>query len=71
MINYVNNKVFNLCLDNQKMEFIQHSKFAINHDLNYNFVWKDKIHTSNIGWRQLVIDFNLQARVKHFNILKS
>ena len=53
------------------MEFIQRSKFAINHDLNYNFVWKDKIHTSNIGLRQLAIDFNLQARVKHFNILKS
>ena len=53
------------------MEFIQHSKFAINHDLNYNFVWKEKIHTNNIGLRQLAIDFNLQARVKHFDILNS
>ena len=67
----MNNKAFNLCLDNQKMEFIQHSKFAINHDLNYNFVWKEKIRTNNIGLRQLAIDFNLQARVKHFNILNS
>ena len=33
MIDYVNNEVFNLCLDNQKMEFIQHSNFAVNHDL--------------------------------------
>ena len=32
--NYVNNEVFKLCLDNQKMEFIQHSNFTVNHDLN-------------------------------------
>ena len=35
------------------MEFIQHSSLAVNHDLNYDFFWKDKIHTSNISLRQL------------------
>ena len=53
MINYVNNEVFNLCLDNLKMEFIWRINSAVNHDLNYDFFWKDKIHTSNIGLRQL------------------
>ena len=55
MINYGNNEVFNFCLGNQKMEFIQHSNFAVNHNLNYDF-WKDKIHkthTSNISSWQL------------------
>ena len=42
MINYVNNKLFNLCLANQKMEFIQHNNFSINHYLNYDFFWKTK-----------------------------
>ena len=51
MINYMKKEVFNLCLDNQKIEFIQHSNFAVNHDLNYDFFWKDKIHISNIGLR--------------------
>ena len=33
MINYVNNKVFNLCFENQKTKFIQQSNFAVKHDL--------------------------------------
>ena len=66
MINYVNNEVFNLCLDNQKIEFIQHRNFVVNHDLNYDFFWKDKIHTSNIGLRQLAKGFISQVRLKEF-----
>ena len=42
MTNYVNNEVFNLCLDNQKMEIYTTHNFAINHYLNYDFFWKDK-----------------------------
>ena len=71
MINYMNNEVSNLCLDNQKTEFIQHSNFAVNHDLNYDFFGKNKTHTSNIGLRQLVHDFISHVRVKNFNILSS
>ena len=47
MINYVNSEVFNLCIDNQKIEFIQHSNFAVNYHLNYDFFQKGKIYTSN------------------------
>ena len=42
MINYVNNKVFNLCLDNQKMEIMHYSNFEANHELNYEFFGKTK-----------------------------
>ena len=69
MINYVNNEVFNLCLENQKMEFKQDSNFALNHDLNYNFFWKHQIHTNNIGLRQLDKYFISHVRVKKINIL--
>ena len=65
MINYVNNEIFNLYLDDQKMKFIQHSNFAVNHVLNYDF-WKDEIHTSNIDLRQPAKDFISQVRVKKF-----
>ena len=33
MVNYVNNKIFNLSLDDQKLEFMQHSNFTVSHDL--------------------------------------
>ena len=49
LINYVNNEFLNLCLDNQKIGFIRHSNFAVNH---HDFFWRDKIQTSNIGLRQ-------------------
>ena len=69
MINYMNKEFFDLCLDNQKIEFMQRSIFAVNHDLNYDFFWKGKIHTSNIGFRQLAKDFVPHIRVKNVNIL--
>ena len=51
------------------MEFIQQSNFAVNHDLNYDFFWKDKIYTSNISLRQLTKGFISHVRLK--NILSS
>ena len=71
MINYVNNKVFNLCLDNPKMEIIYHSNFVANHELNYDLFWKDKIHPSYIGFRQLAKDFISHVSLKNCNILSS
>ena len=71
MINYVNNKVFNLRLDNQKMEIIYHSNFVANHELNCDLFWKDKIHPSYIGFRQLDKDFISHVSLKNFNILSS
>ena len=71
MINYVNNKVFNLRLDNQKMEIIYHSNFVANHELNYDLFWKDKIHPSYIGFRQLAKDFISHVSLKNCNILSS
>ena len=69
MINYGNNEVFNFCLDNQKMKFIQYSNFAVNHNLNYDYFWKDKIHkthTSNISLRQLTtrLYFKYKGKVR-------
>lgn len=61
LINYVNNEFSNLCLDNQKIGFIGYSNFAVNH---HGFFWKDKIQTSNIGLRQLAIDFISHGRLK-------
>ena len=37
MLSFVNSEAFNLCLDNQKIEFIQHGNFAVNYDLNCDF----------------------------------
>lgn len=51
--NYVNNEFFNLRLGNQKVKLIQLGNSAVNHDLNYEFLRKDKIHTRNNGLRQL------------------
>ena len=51
--NYVNNELFNLRLGNQKVKLIQLGNSAVNHDLNYEFLRKDKIHTRNNGLRQL------------------
>ena len=38
---------------------------------NYDFFWKDKIHTSNVDLRQLAKDFISHVRLKNFNILSS
>ena len=69
MINYGNNEVFNFCLDNQKMKFIQYSNFAVNHNLNYDYFWKNKIHkthASNISLRQLTtrLYFKYKGKVR-------
>ena len=69
MINYVNNEVFSLCIDNQKIEFIQHSNFEANCYLNYDIFRKGKVYTSNIGLRQLAKDFISHLRLIKFNVL--
>lgn len=51
--NYVNNEFFKLCFGNQKVKLIQLGNSAVNHDLNYEFLRKDKIHARNNGLRQL------------------
>ena len=73
LINYVNNEVFILCLDNQKWNI--HSTVTLQSTMvtwsNYDFFRKDKIHTSNIGLWQLSKDFISPVRTKNFNILCS
>ena len=69
MINNVNNEVFNLCLDNQKMEFIQLITLQSTMILITTSFGKTKMRASNIGLRQLARDFISHVRVKKINIL--
>ena len=57
IIDRVNIAIFFMSLKNPKIHFIKHKKFAINNELNYQFFWKDKLHTSDQGLRQLAKDF--------------
>ena len=59
MINHVNSKKFELYSHYHQLRFIQHQGFAKNHEMNKDLFWKDMIHTSNKGLRQLARDFKI------------
>ena len=64
-INLVNSVVFDFCSKHSNMGFIHHSIFAINHELNKKLYWKDNLHTSNLGLRQLAKDLISYIRVNN------
>ena len=57
MINHVNSEIFELCSYYHQLRFIQHQGFAKNHEMSKELFWKDIIHTSKNGLRQLARDF--------------
>ena len=65
-INHVNSEIFELCSYYDQLRFIQHQKFAVNHEMNQLF-WKDMIHTSNSGVQQLARDFIKRVRFRKFS----
>ena len=67
MINHVNSEIFELCSYYHQLRFIQHQDFAVNHEMNKELFWKDMIHTSNNGLRQLVRDFIKHVRFRKFS----
>ena len=67
MINQVNSEIFELCSYYHQLRFIQHQNFAVNHEMNKELFWKDMIHTSNNGLRQLVRDFIKHVRFRKFS----
>ena len=67
MINHVNSEIFELCSYYHQLRLIQHQDFAVNHKMNKELFWKDMIHTSNNGLRQLVRDFIKHVRFRKFS----
>ena len=67
MINHVNSEIFELCSYYHQLRLIQHQDFAVNHEMNKELFWKDMIHTSNNGLRQLVRDFIKHVRFRKFS----
>ena len=64
IINYVNNEIFEFCMLDKQMSFIQHNTFAVNHNLNSRLYSKDNLHPNNLGLRQLAKDIIEQVRIK-------
>ena len=64
MINHVISEIFELCCYYHQLCFIQHQDFAVNHEMSKELFWKDMIHTSNNGLRQLARDFIKHVRFR-------
>ena len=67
MINHVNSEIFELCSYYHQLRFIQHQDLGANHEMNNKLFWKDMIHTSNNGLRQLARDFIKHVRFRKFS----
>ena len=67
MTNHVNSEIFKLRSYYHELGFIQYQDFAENHKMNKEFFWKDMIHTSNNGLRQLARDFIKHVRLRIFS----
>ena len=67
MINHVNSEVFQLCSYYHQLRFIQHQDFAVDDEMNKKLFWKDMIHTSNNGLRQLAKYFIKHIRFSKFS----
>ena len=67
MINQVNSEIFELCSYYHQLRFIQHQDSGANHEMNNKLFWKDMIHTSNNGLRQLARDFIKHVRFRKFS----
>ena len=64
MINHVISEIFELYSYYHQLRFIQHQDFAVNHEISKELFWKDMIHTSNNGLRQLARDFIKHVRFR-------
>ena len=67
MINHAISKIFELYSYYHQLRFIQHQDFAVNHKMNKELFWKDMIHTSNNGLRQVARDVIKHVRFPKFS----
>ena len=67
MINHLTTEIFEFLSYYHQLGFIQYQDFAKNHEMSKELFWKDMIHASNNGLRQLARDFNKHLRFGKFS----